>query len=98
MWCGVSWCRSEGGDRVEALLVHEIDESKVKVTMLDNANGTYSLSFTVASEGTWNLRLKVNPLESHPLPAPYPPMDAPNTLTLPSLEPHTPISDSTSSR
>jgi len=56
----LAWCRSEGGDRIEAVLVHELEQVvNVKVTVLDNANGTYSLSFKVASEGEWNLRLKV---------------------------------------
>ena len=74
---------------MEALLVHELNERKVKVCVLDNATGTYSLSFTVASEGTWHLRLKVNPLRHHQIPS-LPPVDAPDTLTQTSIAPHPP--------
>lgn len=51
-------CRNEGGDRIEANVVHE-EAGPVRVEVLDNENGTYSMSFMVAAEGKWIMRTKV---------------------------------------
>lgn len=50
--------RNEGGDRIEANVVHE-QAGPVRVDVLDNDNGTYSMSFMVAAEGKWTMRTKV---------------------------------------
>ena len=50
--------RNEGGDRVEATVVHEVAYSE-KLEVLDNENGTYTMSFKVMAEGKWTLRTKV---------------------------------------
>ena len=50
--------RHEGGDRVDANVVHE-QAGPVRVDVRDNNNGTYTMSFVVAAEGTWTMRTKV---------------------------------------
>ncbi len=53
-------CRSEGGDKVEAVLTHADGSNAVRATVKDNTNGAYSLAFRLELQGEWRLTPHVN--------------------------------------
>jgi hypothetical protein len=52
--------RSEGGDRVEAVLRHTDGQHSVATAVVDNTNGAYSLAFRLELCGEWRLTPHVN--------------------------------------
>lgn len=52
--------RSEGGDKVEAVLVHADGKQTVRAAVVDNTNGAYSLAFRLELQGEWRLTPHVN--------------------------------------
>lgn len=53
-------CRSEGGDKVEAVLRHADGKHEVRAAVVDNTNGAYSLAFRLELQGEWRLAPNVN--------------------------------------